>query len=71
VSIGVIVIGGVLGVVWLFLHYGQRQDTTVDVTALESQQQVEVKPPDLSGLCEAACGAVYEIAVPPTENPDD
>ncbi|GAW15088.1 hypothetical protein ANO14919_044970 [Xylariales sp. No.14919] len=79
VGVGTIILGSIIAVVWLFLHYRRQQGGTADDKSLSSQQK-EAQPPTLSGLYEtedsriireAPDGAVYEMAVPPAEKPDD
>jgi hypothetical protein len=48
-SIGAIVIGAIITIVWLYLRHRRDQAPAADATTAEA----EVKPPDLSGLNEA------------------
>ncbi|KAI1361720.1 hypothetical protein F5Y08DRAFT_11581 [Xylaria arbuscula] len=82
VGIAAIVLGGLIALAWLFLHYGRQQKAPKeeDSPSSKPQNDEEVKLPDVSGLREAEDGriireapdgAVYEMPVPPAEKPDD
>ncbi|KAI0873295.1 hypothetical protein GGS24DRAFT_501997 [Hypoxylon argillaceum] len=80
VGIGVIVLGGVVALVWLFLHYRGQRSEVADTTPEKLPEQPEVKAPDLAGLNEmeaqrivreAPDGTIYEMEVRPTEISDD
>ncbi|KAI0444842.1 hypothetical protein F4803DRAFT_548670 [Xylaria telfairii] len=80
VAIGAIVLGSIFATAFLFLHYRRRRDEKAEPESPQEQQEIDVQPPDLSGLHEADRGlilreapdsALCEMAVPPTEKPDD
>ncbi|KAJ3575621.1 hypothetical protein NPX13_g3968 [Xylaria arbuscula] len=81
VGIAAIVLGSIIALAWLFLHYRRQQKASKeDPPSSKPQNEEEVKSPDVSGLREAEDGriireapegAVHEMPVPPAEKPDD